>query len=87
MNDAEQQFARRLAVDLDQVLGVGIAVDDVELIEADGSAHVTAILLVEGRVEEIEVEGTDVLALYRPLMERAAELRLRAAFWRMVGPA
>jgi hypothetical protein len=33
------------------------------------------------------VEADDVVGLYRPLMERAAELRLGAAFWRMVGPS
>jgi len=33
------------------------------------------------------VSGPDVVALYRPVIERAAELRLRSAFWRMVGPS
>jgi hypothetical protein len=104
MNDAEMRFAERLAVDLAQVLGAGIAIDDVELTVGEASdgdtdedlvggpdpgqvASVRATLLVEGRVETIEVEGPDVVSLYRPLIERAAELRLRAAFWRMVGPA
>ena len=87
MNDAEAQFAERLADDLEQVLGAGIAVDDVELTTADGAATVRATLLVEGRVESIEVSGPNVVALYRPLIERAAEIRLGAAFWRMVGPA
>jgi hypothetical protein len=112
MNDAEMRFAERLALDLEQVLGAGIAIDDVELTvrEAadrqdgeDGAAHlvagsgeesgtedlatVRATLLVEGRVETIDVHGPDVVSLYRPLIERAAELRLRAAFWRLVGPA
>ncbi|MEA2520169.1 MAG: hypothetical protein QOF49_2249 [Chloroflexota bacterium] len=86
MNDAEEQFAARLAVDLAQVLGAGIAVDDVELHGADEGWSVRATLLVEGRVETIEVAGPDVISLYRPLIERAAELRLGAAFWRMVGP-
>ncbi|HYX11617.1 MAG TPA: hypothetical protein VE817_06540 [Candidatus Acidoferrum sp.] len=87
MNDAEEQFAARLAEDLERVLGVGFAIDDLELTNEDGRASVRATLLMEGRVEAIEVEGPDVLALYRPLIERAAELRLGAAFWRMVGPA
>lgn len=86
MNDAEARFAERLAEDLEQVLGAGIAVDDVELTTADGAATVRATLLVEGRVESIEVSAPDVVALYRPLIERAAEIRLGAAFWRMVGP-
>jgi hypothetical protein len=86
MNDAEAQFATRLAKDLAQVLGAGIAVEDVELNAADDVATVRATILVEGRVESIEVSGPDVLSLYRPLVERAAELRLGAAFWRMIGP-
>jgi hypothetical protein len=86
MNNAEERFAERLAADLEQVLGAGIAIDDVELTHADGVARVRATLLVEGRVEAIEVSGPDVVALYRPLIERAAELRLGAAFWRMIGP-
>ena len=86
MNDAEHQFAERLATDLAQVLGVGIAVDDVELSAGDSVSTVRATLLVEGRVETIEVSGPDVVSLYRPLIERAAEIRLGAAFWRMVGP-
>lgn len=87
MNDTEERFARRLAEDLDRVLGIGLAIDDVELAVVDGGVHVVATLLVEGRVETVEAEGPDVDGLYRPLIERAAELRLSAAFWRMVGPS
>ena len=87
MNDAEEQFASRLAADLERVLGAGIAIDDIELSEADDLAHVRATLLVEGRVETIEAEAPAIAGLYRPVMERAAELRLGAAFWRMVGPS
>jgi len=87
MNDAEQRFAQRLGEDLERVLGAGLAVDDIELSTEDGGARVVATLLVEARIETIEVTAPDVVALYRPLIERAAELRLRSAFWRMVGPA
>ena len=86
MNDAEAHFAERLATDLERVLGAGIAIDDIELSTDAAEARVTATLLIEGRVETIEAVASDVLGLYRPLMERAAELRLGAAFWRMVGP-
>ena len=86
MNDAEERFAERLAEDLERVLGAGIAVDDIELSASDDQAKVRATLLVEGRIETIEVGGPDVVALYRPLIERAAEIRLAAAFWRMTGP-
>jgi hypothetical protein len=86
MNDAEERFAERLARDLEEVLGAGLAVDDIELSTDAAVARVRATLLVEGRIETIEAEAADVLGLYRPLMERAAELRLGSAFWRMVGP-
>ena len=87
MTDAEERFAERLGQDLERVLGAGIAIDDIELSTAGDRAHVRATLLVEGRVETIETEAADVVALYRPLIERAAEIRLAGAFWRMVGPA
>jgi len=89
MNDAEERFAARLAEDLDRVLGVGIAIDDVEIEtgEAGHGARITATLLVGERVETIQAVGTDVLSLYRPILQRAAEARLRSAFWRMVGPS
>ncbi|MEA2606669.1 MAG: hypothetical protein QOI00_1426 [Chloroflexota bacterium] len=87
MNDAEEQFAARLGEDLERVLGAGLAVDDIEMSTAGERARVRATLLVDGRIETLEVEADDVVGLYRPLMERAAELRLAAAFWRMVGPS
>jgi hypothetical protein len=86
MNDAEEQFAARLAEDLERVLGVGIAIDDVDLTIGDGTAKVVATLLIGDRVEAIEATGDDVLSLYRPILERAAELRLASAFWQMIGP-
>jgi hypothetical protein len=86
MNDAEIQFAERLAKDIGRVLGVGIAIDDIELAEGDAEAHVVATLLIDGRVEAIRADGPDLISLYRPLIERAAELRLASAFWQMIGP-
>jgi hypothetical protein len=87
MNDAEARFAERLAADLDQVLGVGIVIDDLELSVADDGAEVVATLLIDGRVERVEAAGPDLLSLYRPLIKRAAEVRLASAFWQMIGPA
>jgi hypothetical protein len=65
---------------------VGIAIDDIELAVGDAEAHVVATLLVDGRVEEIRADGPDLVSLYRPLIERAAELRLASAFWQVIGP-
>jgi hypothetical protein len=86
VTDAEERFAERLAEDVERVLGVGIVVDDVHLHVGDGVSRVVATLLIGERVETIEAVGDDVLALYRPIIERAAELRLRTAFWQLVGP-
>ncbi len=87
MTDAEERFAERIAVDLERVLGAGIAIDDIELTAKDQRMRVRATLLVGGRVETIEAEAADILALYRPVIERAAELRLQSAFWQMIGPS
>jgi hypothetical protein len=83
----EERFARRLGEDLERVLGAGVAVDDVELSTTHDQATVRATLLVEGRIETIQVSAPDEAGLYRPLIERAAEIRLQSAFWRMVGPS
>jgi hypothetical protein len=87
VNDAEERFADRLAEDLERVLGIGIVISDLELSVADHGAEVVATLLVDGRVERIEAAGPDVLSLYLPLVQRAAEVRLASAFWQMIGPA
>ena len=87
MTEAEAAFAARLADDLERVLGAGIAIDDVELVVGDTHARAHAVLLIEGRVFDVEAEADDVLGLYKPLMEAAASARLTGAFWRIVGPA
>jgi hypothetical protein len=87
VNDAEERFAKRLAADIERVLGVGIAIDDIDLDVGDGGARVTATLLIGSQVETIEAVGGDVLGLYRPIVERAAEVRLASSWWQLVGPA
>jgi hypothetical protein len=90
MNDAEERFAERLAEDLQRVLGVGIVVRDVDLEVSGGEpggARVIATLLAGARTETIEATGDSVLALYEPIVRRAAELRLRDAYWQIIGPA
>jgi hypothetical protein len=84
MNDAEEQFAGRLAEDLAQVVGPAMAVDDVELAVDDGAARVTARLRSGDEVETIEAVGPDVLSLYGPIVRQAAETRLAAAYRRLL---
>jgi len=85
MTDAEAAFAARLVQDLDRVLGEGVAVSDVEL-HGDGPVRVRVVCLADGRVHEIEAEADDVLAVYHEVVRQAAEVRLAAAWWRIVGP-
>jgi hypothetical protein len=85
MSEADARYAERLAVDLERVLGVGIAIDDLEL-AGKGPVTIRAALLVEGQVREIEATGETSLEAYQGLVRAAAELRLAAAWWRLVGP-
>jgi hypothetical protein len=87
VTDAEERFAERLADDLQRVLGVGIAIDELSVSADDHRARLEASLLIGSHVERIEMEAQDLLGLYEPVVRRAAELRLGAAFWQMVGPA
>jgi hypothetical protein len=85
MNDAELRFAERLVIEIEPILGVGIVVDDVEIAGA-GPVRVHLTCLSEGRIHEIDVEGTSLIEVYQDVVRRAAEVRLADAFWRVVGP-
>lgn len=85
MNDAEARLAERLAADLERILGTGILVEDLE-IEGDGPVTVRVACLVDGMSREIHVEGETAIAAMSQVIRLAAELRLSAAFWQMVGP-
>lgn len=85
MSEAEVRFAERLAEDLQRVLGVGLAIDDFQIV-GDGPVTVRAVVLAEGQVREIQATGDTSLEAYQGLIRAAAELRLAAAWWRLVGP-
>ena len=85
MNDAEAQLAERLAEDLERVLGAGILVQDLE-IAGDGPVTIRAACLVDGTVRDIEATGELAVDAMSQVIRLAAEVRLSAAFWRMVGP-
>jgi hypothetical protein len=86
MNDAEEQLARRLAVDLERVLGTGILIEDLE-IEGEGPVTINVACLLDGMSREIHAEGATPMEAISNVIRLAAELRLSAAFWQMVGPA
>ncbi len=85
MSDASDRFAERLADDLERTLGEGILVQELEIDDA-GPIRVQVACLVDGQVRELVIEATDVLDAYRQLIRAAAELRLSAAWWQLVGP-
>ena len=85
MNDAEARFAERLGADLEQVLGTGILVQDVE-IEGDGPVQLRLTCLIDGQAREIHAEGETAIDAAAQVIRLAAETRLTAAFWRIVGP-
>jgi hypothetical protein len=86
MNDAEAQLAARLAEDLKRVLGTGILVEDLE-IAGEGPVTISVACLVDGHSREIRAEGENVVVAMSNVVRGAAELRLNAAFWQIVGPA
>jgi len=85
MNDAEARLADRLADDLERVLGTGILIEDLE-IEGEGPVTIRVACLVDGASREVHAEGATVLEAMSEVVRLAAELRLSAAFWQMVGP-
>jgi len=85
MTDAEERFAERLAADLERVLGEGVAIADLEITGA-GPVRARVVCFIEGHVRTIEVEADDDLDAYRLIVQAAAELRLSAAWWQIVGP-
>lgn len=85
MTEAEARFAERLAEEVQGVLGVGIVIDDISL-DGDGPVAIRATCLVDGRATELAVEGETLLEASRALIRAAAELRLTAAWNRLVAP-
>ena len=86
MNDAEERLAERLAQDLERVLGTGILIEDLE-IAGEGPVTITVACLVDGASREIHAEGETSIEAMSNVIRLAAELRLSAAFWQMIGPA
>lgn len=85
MNDAEARLAERLAPDLERILGTGILIEDLE-IEGEAPVTIRVACLVDGSSREIVATGGSALEAISVIIRRAAELRLTAAFWQMVGP-
>ena len=86
MNDAEALLAARLSQDLERVLGVGILVEDVE-VTGEGPVTIRVACIVDGQARELQAEGESAIDAMTVIIRLAAEVRLGAAFWQIVGPA
>jgi hypothetical protein len=94
--DADARFGERLAREIEGVLGVGIAVNEVAVDgpgegagegSGEGPATIHATCLVDGQARELVGTGDTLLEAARDLIRAAAELRLASAWWRLVGPS
>jgi hypothetical protein len=87
MNDAEERFAERLIEELDRVTGPGSVIGDVELSRPrgpDGPVHVHAQFVFDETWTTIDLDADDLVALYRPLIEKAVQARLASSLSRLV---
>ena len=84
MNDAERQLAQRLTVELEQVLGTTIVVDQVE-IAGQGPARIRVSCQAHGAAHVIVAGGDSVIDATTGILRAAAELRLTTAFRELVG--
>ena len=84
MNDAEVRLAQRLVIDLEEVLGTTIEVDDVQ-VAGDGPARITVACRAHGATHAIVADGDSVIDATTGTLRAAAELRLTAAFRELVG--
>jgi len=85
MDDADARFAERLADDLERVLGEGILIPELT-IGRDGRVVIHLACLTDGQVRAVDIESDDLLDAYRDAVRAAAEIRLGAAWWQIVGP-
>jgi hypothetical protein len=87
MTEADEQFAARLAEDLERILGTGIMLEELDLGPGEGDpARIRAICLFDGRTEILEAEGETRLEAYNALVTAAAGLRLALAARNMIAP-
>ena len=87
MTEAAEQFAARLAEDLERILGTGIMIEELDLGPGEGDpARIRAICLFDGGSQVLEARGSTRLEAYNQLVKAAAELRLALATKNMIAP-
>jgi len=83
MTEAQTRFAARLSEDVAAVLGPSFAIEAVS-IAGDGPVTIVAACRIDERLQEVAGEGPTLLDASRALITAAAELRLGAAWQRLV---
>jgi hypothetical protein len=87
MTEATEQFAARLAEDLERILGTGIVLDEVEFGPGDDdAARIRVLCLFDGRTEVLEANGETRQETYNRLIKAAADLRLALSSRTMIAP-
>ena len=87
MTEADEQFAARLAEDLERILGTGIMLEELDLGPGDDDpARIRAVCLFDGGSQVLEAHGSTRLDAYNQLVKAAAELRLALATKNMIAP-
>jgi hypothetical protein len=87
VNEADQQFAERLARELVPYLGPEIVLDELDLGDPSASrAHLRAVCAFDGGTRVIEADGETRLDAYNSLVIEAAALRITVAYLHMTDP-
>jgi hypothetical protein len=83
MTEAQAQFADRLAEEVQAVLGPTMTIEVVAII-GDGPVTIVADCRTGDRLEPVTGRGSTLLDASRDLITAAAELRLGAAWQRLM---
>ena len=83
MSEAQTRFAERLSEEVEAVLGPSGAIDTVT-ISGDGPVTIVTACRIDDRIHEMAGEGATLLEASRALITAAAELRLSAAWHRLM---
>lgn len=84
MSEADEQFGKRLAEDLERQLGPSVVVLTVLIDRSDEGARMLAACAAGDELFEAEATGENELAAYERLRTAIVEQRLGRAFRRVV---
>ena len=84
MSEADEQFAKRLADDLERQLGASVAVLSVMIDRSRGNPRIVAACAAGDELFEADATGETELEAYERLRTAVVEQRLGRAFKRVV---